>query len=211
MKIRFPFHNNGFDSLQEDEKKEAEKAGEEMLCTILYLENSDKSRFADLKKRIENDYVLNKAKYPRAVTTVQSLLLNYQPKYNSHRNSQSNGVSNQLMFAQRGKTGDNEGDGKEKEQRPRRNLDHITCNDCGLKCHYAGNNDFPTQSRLKEDVEAFRKMKQEKSSNKPPGGGYQKALVNVKDASYSLMMVSPTDEWGELQSPGLMFCQNSTQ
>ena len=60
-KIHFPFHNNGFDSLQKDEKKEAEKSGEEMLCAILYLENSDKARFADLKKRIKNDYVLNKA------------------------------------------------------------------------------------------------------------------------------------------------------
>ena len=35
MKIRLPLHNTGFDSLQEDEKKEAEKAGEEMLCAIL--------------------------------------------------------------------------------------------------------------------------------------------------------------------------------
>ena len=120
-----------------------------MICAIIYLERSDKSRFADLKKRVKNDYVLNKAEYPRTVTAVQSLLLNYQPNYNSHRNSQSKGVSNQLMFAQRGKTGDNKGDGKEKEQIPRRNLDHITCNDCGEKVHYAGNNDFPTQARLK--------------------------------------------------------------
>ena len=108
-------------------------------------------------------------------------------------------------------TGDKKGDGKDKEQRSRRNLDHITCNDCGEKDHYSGNNDCPTQARLKEDAEAFRKMKQEKSSNKTPGGGYQKALVNVKDASCSLMMVSPNKEWGELPSPGLMFCQTSTQ
>ena len=81
-----------------------------MLCAILYLENSDRARFADLKKRVENDYVLNKAEYPRTVTTVQSLLLNYQPNYNSHRTSQSNWVSNQLMLAHRGKTGYNEGD-----------------------------------------------------------------------------------------------------
>ena len=32
---------------------------------ILYLENSDKSRFADLKKRVENDYVLNKGRIPK--------------------------------------------------------------------------------------------------------------------------------------------------
>ena len=115
------------------------------------------------------------------------------------------------MFAQRGKTGDDKGDGKEKEQRPRRNLDHISCNDCGEKGHYAGNNNFPSQARLKEDAEAFRKMKQEKSSNKPPGGGDQKSLVNVKDALCSIMMGSPTDEWGELPSPGLMFFQTSTQ
>ena len=105
MNIRFPLHNTGFDSLQEEEKKEAEKIGEEVLCKILYLENSDKARFADLKKRIENDYMLNKAEYPRKVTKAQSLLLNYQPNYKSHRNFQSNGVSNQLMFAQRGKLG----------------------------------------------------------------------------------------------------------
>ena len=61
MNIISPLHNTGFDSLQEDEKKEAEKSGEEMLWAILYLENSDKARFYDLKKRIENDYVLNKA------------------------------------------------------------------------------------------------------------------------------------------------------
>ena len=45
MKIRFPLHNNGFDSLQEDKKKDAEKSGEEMLCAILYLENSAHSNF----------------------------------------------------------------------------------------------------------------------------------------------------------------------
>ena len=61
MKIRFPLYNTGFDSPQEDEKKEIEKAGEDMLCAMIYLENSDKARFADLKKRIENDHVLNKA------------------------------------------------------------------------------------------------------------------------------------------------------
>ena len=54
-------------------------------------------------------------------------------------------------------------------------------------------------------------MKHEKYSNDPPGGGYQKVLVNVKDASCILMMRSPTDERGELPSPGLMFCQTSTQ
>ena len=54
-------------------------------------------------------------------------------------------------------------------------------------------------------------MKQDKLSNKPPGGGYQKALVNVKESFCSLMMGSPTDEWGELLSHGLIFCQTSTQ
>ena len=54
-------------------------------------------------------------------------------------------------------------------------------------------------------------MKQYKSSNKPPGGGDQKSLVNVKDASCSFMMGPPTKEWGELPSPGIMFCQTSTQ
>ena len=106
-----------------------------MLCTILYLDNSGKSRFADLKKRVENDYVLNKSEYSRTVTSVQSILLNYQPNYNSDRNSQSNGFISQLMFAHYGKTGDDEGDRKNKEQRPRINLYHILCNKCGDKGH----------------------------------------------------------------------------
>ena len=108
------------------------------------MEKSDKANFADLKKRVKNDYVI---------------LLKYQPNYSSNRNYQSNGVRNQIMFAQHGKTGDGEGVGKEKEQRPRRNLDHITCNDCGEKGHYAGKNDCPTQVKFKEDAESFRKIK----------------------------------------------------
>ena len=85
-----------------------------MLCAIIYMENSEKSRFSDLEKRVETDYVLNKAEYSRTVTVVHILLLNYQPSYKSNRNYQYNRVSKQLMFAQRGKTGDDEGDRKEK-------------------------------------------------------------------------------------------------
>ena len=54
-------------------------------------------------------------------------------------------------------------------------------------------------------------MKQDKYSNNPPGGGDQKSLVNVKDASCSFMMGAFTKEWGKLPYPGLMFCQTSTQ
>ena len=32
-----------------------------MICAILYIENSDKSRFDNIKMRVENDYILNKA------------------------------------------------------------------------------------------------------------------------------------------------------
>ena len=70
-----------------------------MLCAILYLENSDKAIFLKLNKRIENYYILNNVEYPRTVTSVQSLLLNFRLNYNSHRQSQSNGVRNQLIFA----------------------------------------------------------------------------------------------------------------
>ena len=70
MKIIFPLHTAGFDLLQENDNKESEMAGEEILCAILYLENSDKSRFADLEKPVETDYVLNKAEYPRTENAV---------------------------------------------------------------------------------------------------------------------------------------------
>ena len=60
MEIIFPLQNTGFDYIQNGKKKESEKAGEETLCAILYIENSNKSIFSDLKKRVLNDYVLNK-------------------------------------------------------------------------------------------------------------------------------------------------------
>ena len=64
---------------------------------------------------------------------------------------------------------------------------------------------------MKEDAEAFRKMKQEKYGKNPPDGGEQKILVNVKDASYSLMMVIPTKEWYDLLSLVLIFFKTSSQ
>ena len=70
-------------------------------------------------------------------------------------------MSNHIIFAQRRKTGDDKGNGKYKEQKLRRNLDHITCNYRGEKYHYAGNSEFSTQTKLKEDTGSFRKMKQE--------------------------------------------------
>ena len=60
MKILLPLNATGFDALEDDEKKEAETAGEEIVHAILYLENSDKYTSAYLEKRVENNYVLNK-------------------------------------------------------------------------------------------------------------------------------------------------------
>ena len=101
----------------------------------------DKYRFADLKKRFENNYVSNKAEYPTTVTVVQILLLNYQPNYCSNTKSQSNGIINQLMFANRGKTGDDEGESEYMKQKPQINLDHITCNDFVENGNYVRNNE----------------------------------------------------------------------
>ena len=54
MNILFPLNNTGFDYLQQYMKNTAEKTGEE------YLDNLDKARFLDLKKKVKNDYVLKK-------------------------------------------------------------------------------------------------------------------------------------------------------
>ena len=61
MKILYPLHVTGFDTLLDGDKKETETAREYMLYDILYLENSYKYRFADLNKCVGDDYVLNKA------------------------------------------------------------------------------------------------------------------------------------------------------
>ena len=80
-----------------------------MLCAILYLENSGKTRFADIKKHVNNYYIFNNAEYPRTVTVLHRILLNYQTNYNSNSQSQSQGVSKQIMYAQHKKTGYDDG------------------------------------------------------------------------------------------------------
>ena len=50
---------------------------------------------------------------------VQSLLLDCQHNYNSERKYQSQGFSNKLMFAQSGKTGDDDGETKYNTQNPK--------------------------------------------------------------------------------------------
>ena len=96
-----------------------------MIGAIIYLENSYKPSFYDLKRRVDNGYILNKAEYPRNGTAVQSLILNYQSNYNSNRQYQSQGVSNQLMFSQRGKTGDEDDETKYNKQKNQRYIDLI--------------------------------------------------------------------------------------
>ena len=61
------------------------------------------------------------------------------------------------MFAQHGKTGDDDGKKKTINQTPPKSIDHITCNDCGVKGHYAGNSELSTQTKLKEDAESIIK------------------------------------------------------
>ena len=90
-----------------------------MLCTILYFENSYKARFVDLNKCVKNYYVFNKTEYPGIVTAVQRLLLNFQPYYNSNRQSQYRGVSNQLLFAHHSKTGVDYDETKGYKQNPK--------------------------------------------------------------------------------------------
>ena len=120
-----------------------------MPCAPLYLENSDKARFSGLKKRVGDNYVLNKVEYPRTASMVQSLLLNYQADYNYNEQSQYQGVSNQLIFSQSGKIGYDEGETKDDKQNPWINFDHITCNDCREKGQYTGKGERSTQKNIK--------------------------------------------------------------
>ena len=52
----------------------AAKAGEEMMTATLYLENADDASYFEVKKRVENDYLLNKYEYPKTRVKVQNLL-----------------------------------------------------------------------------------------------------------------------------------------
>ena len=74
MKILYPYHVIGFGALTDDDNKYAETAGEWILCAIFYLENSDKAIFADLMKRVDNYYVLNKEECSGTFIIAQSLL-----------------------------------------------------------------------------------------------------------------------------------------
>ena len=72
------------------------------------------------------------------------------------------------MFSQSGKTGNDEGKTEEDKQKSQINLDHITCNGCGVEVNYKVNNECSTQTNLKKDSEAFGNMKQGKYGNNPP-------------------------------------------
>ena len=61
MDFHYPIYTTGFDALPDDEKKEAEMTGGEMIFAILYLENFNKAIFYDLKKHVKNDNVPNKS------------------------------------------------------------------------------------------------------------------------------------------------------
>ena len=136
----------------------------------------------------QNYYVLNKTEYLRTVTAVQTQPLNYQPNYKYDRKSQPQGVLNQLMFTQHGKTWYDEGKAKYEKQKNQRNLDQITWNCCGRKYHYMGNSECSIQNNIKEDAEEFSNMKQGKYGNNTPGVGGYTTLVNVKYSSCSIMM-----------------------
>ena len=41
MKILYSLHVTGIHALSDNDKREVDTTGEEMICTILYLENSD--------------------------------------------------------------------------------------------------------------------------------------------------------------------------
>ena len=71
MKILYPLHVTGFYTLTNDYKKDMDILGEDILCTIIYLENSYKARFSYLNNIIGNDYVLKSR-------NIQGLLLRYR-------------------------------------------------------------------------------------------------------------------------------------
>ena len=80
------------------------------------------------------------------------------------------------------------------------------------KYSYVENSECTTQTNFKEYVEALGKMKRGKYSNKPPDVvGEQNILVNVEDASCSLVLGIPTKEWYNIPFPWLMFCQTLSQ
>ena len=55
-------------------------------------------------------------------------------------------------------------------------------------------------------------MKQGKYMKNPPDeGGEQKTLVNVEDVLFSIIMVIPNEEWGDLPYHGLICFQISSQ
>ena len=81
-----------------------------MLCTIFYIENSNRVIFSDPKKRVKNHYFLNNTEDTKTVTVVQSLLLSYQNNF--ILKYQPQGVGYKLMSTRRKQNGDDEGEEK---------------------------------------------------------------------------------------------------
>ena len=103
-----------------------------MTFVILYIKNSDKESFSKLKKHVKNDYIMNKLDYPKTVTVVQSLTLNYQHNYNSNSNPNPKVLAIKWSSLNVGKPGMMKAKQKNKIK-TRSNLEHITWNDLGGK------------------------------------------------------------------------------
>ena len=132
------------DQLTKKQKDNADVITRELSLATLYIMNSNRQRYGQLKQDLENDYLKGHTNYPSNMIEAQKLLVNYKGSPRNGQQSQRNrqtGSNDGVAFAQTG------GQGPKSEAR---------CWKCNKKGHLA------YEGKCKpEDIAAFERLKQQ--------------------------------------------------
>jgi hypothetical protein len=155
---------------------------QEVVEATMYLDSANKTRYGNLMKDLENDYLKDRDNFPRDIVGTQNLLLNYKGAEvpNPGRTQSSN---DGVLFAQQTST-------KPKPTRDGRMHAGIICRDCNEAGHFQGSPQCSLQKKLKEDAEKYRAMTKEKPA--PPRTAAHMLLAGKIDKDPSARMFCQT-------------------
>ena len=143
--VHYP--NTDFANLKQIEQTTVKDAERAVALTTLYLENADSTRYGQLKKKLENNFLMKQRNYPQTVAEAQTLLNGFRAETNKTHPHQGSG----LAFAQGGAEGSD--------------YSKMTCWKCGKKGHLSW------EGKCKqEDIDAHQAAKQKTNGTEDTEG-----------------------------------------
>ena len=193
------------DKLTETQKVNADVITRELSLATLFIMNSNRQRYGQLRQDLENDYLKGHANYPTDMIEARKLLTNYKnlskssgQQSNQYRKQSNDGVA----FAQA------DGNGPKSEAR---------CWKCNKKGHFAYENKCKP-----DDIAAFEKLKQQQDDSKKnsnQGQAHTQSDSRIQPPRSSSAGIQQLvygssedfDSYDELDSPySHLFCQPCT-